>query len=146
MHSMEQYWHVLRTITHPRITIPNITFSNQQSPVTISSVNPPSDQPGHSRHGISESSRSHRTHQQPLTKRGGENRPPSRKRNDCFSARAIADVKPQQVRNSLSSNAPPDKKVLKEKIAPTRKMSQLKLVVSEASVLPSPPTPQQPEP
>ena len=51
----------------------------------------------------------------------------------------------QNVRNSPSSNPPLDKKASNEK-APTSNLSQLKSVVSEASVLPPPPPPQLPEP
>ena len=57
---------------------------------------------------------------------------------------------PQNVRNSQSSNPQPDKKVSNEKTpsksSKSGKSSQLKSVVSEASVLPPPPPPQLLEP
>ena len=48
--------------------------------------------------------------------------------------------------NSPSSNPPPDKKASNDKAPPTSMMSKLKLVVSEASVLPPPLPPQLSEP
>ena len=136
--TMKQHWHGLRTITLPQITIPNIPANSPCSSASFPHANPPMDQPGHPQYGASARSRSPScasTSQQ----RGGERRPPFRKRNERYAARTLAPAL-QNVRSSHSSIPPLDKK------APASKLSQLKSVMSESSVLPPPPSSQHPEP
>ena len=55
MHTMEQHWPALRTITLPHITIPNVPTPSLNS---IPHANPATDQPGHPQYGTSERSHS----------------------------------------------------------------------------------------
>ena len=105
MDTMEQFWPGLRTITFPRITKPNVTSSNQQSPVTIPNVNPLSDQLSHFRYGASECSRLP-SNASTTSQRGRKRHPASRKRNDCSPSLTIFYV--TLVRNNPSSIPPPD--------------------------------------
>ena len=143
LQTMEQHWPGLRDIRLPQVTIPNTMHLNAQSPITIPHVNMSHDQPGHSRHGMSAQTTSPATATDSF-QRGGDHRSTLRKRNN--SPPPHKNPEPQQTRDSPTSHPPPDKKASNERQISTSKLSQLKSVVSEASVLPTSPQPQSSKP
>ena len=150
---MEQLSPELRQVTLPTVTIQNDNATIIQPAITIPHANPSPEQPGHSRTVTIKRRRSLSRSSSSSQKGGGECRPVSRKRNESSPARIGTSAAPRLiVRDSSLSKPPPDKTISNKQTVPqarpvsTIKLTKLKSVVSEASVLPPPPGPQSNKP